>query len=132
MFCEEKEWDQFHNPKDLVIGISTKASELLQIFRFKREDEIREIMADTARRRDIGEELADVLYFLLMFAQMNGFDLSYELEKKLEKNSKRYPVEKAKGSNKKTMKNRSPLRFFNFSVSVLLNQFIFIVQAYIF
>ena len=116
-----------------MIGISTKASELLQIFRFKREDEIREIMADTARRRDIGEELADVLYFLLMFAQMNGFDLSYELEKKLEKNSKRYPVEKAKGSNKKkTMKNRSPLRFFNFSVSVLLNQFIFIVQACIF
>jgi NTP pyrophosphatase (non-canonical NTP hydrolase) len=100
-FCEEREWDQFHNPKDLAMGISTEASELLQIFRFKREDEIREIMADTARRRDIGEELADVLYFLLMFAQMNGFDHSYELEKKLEKNSKGYPVEKAKGSNKK-------------------------------
>jgi len=59
------------------------------------------MMADTARRRNIGKELADVLYFLLRFAQMNSFDLSYELEKKLEKNSKRYPVEKAKGSNKK-------------------------------
>ncbi len=100
-FCEERDWDQFHNPKDLAIGVSTEASELLDIFRFKRDEDIKEIMSDPSKRQKVGEELADVLYFLLRFAQMNDFDLSEELDKKLEKNNTNYPVEKAKGANKK-------------------------------
>jgi NTP pyrophosphatase (non-canonical NTP hydrolase) len=100
-FCEERDWDQFHNPKDLAIGISTEANELLDIFRFKGEEDIKEIMSNPNKRQKIGEELADVLYFLLRFAQMNDFDLSDELDKKLKKNNMKYPVEKAKGSNKK-------------------------------
>ncbi len=100
-FCEERDWDQFHNPKDLAIGVSTEASELLDIFRFKSDEDIKVIMSDPNKRQKVGEELADVLYFLLRFAQMNGFDLSEELDKKLEKNNQKYPVEKAKGSNKK-------------------------------
>ena len=100
-FCEERDWDQFHNPKDLAIGVSTEASELLDIFRFKRDADIKEIMSDSSKRQKVGDELADVLYFLLRFAQMNNFDLSEELERKLEKNNTNYPVEKAKGSNKK-------------------------------
>ena len=100
-FCKERDWDQFHNPKDLAIGISTEASELLDIFRFKREGDIKEIMLNSSKRQMIGEELADVLYFLLRFAQMNKFDLSSELEKKIKKNAVKYPIKKAKGSNKK-------------------------------
>lgn len=100
-FCKERDWDQFHNPKDLAIGISTEASELLDIFRFKREGDIEDIMLNPIKRQMIGEELADVLYFLLRFAQMNNFDLSFELEKKIKKNAVKYPVNKAKGSNKK-------------------------------
>lgn len=100
-FCKDRDWDQFHNPKDLAIGISTEASELLDLFRFKRDDDIKEIMSNPSKRQAVGEELADVLYFLLRFAQMNGFDLSEELNKKLEKNNIKYPVEKSKGSNKK-------------------------------
>lgn len=101
IFCEERDWDQFHNPKDLAIGVVTEASELLDIFRFKRDEDIKKIMSDPKKREKVGEEVADILYFLLRFAQMNDFDLSEELDKKLEKNNHNYPVEKAKGSNKK-------------------------------
>ena len=100
-FCEDRDWNQFHKPKDLAIGISTEANELLDLFRFKRDNDIKEIMSNPSKRQTVGEELADVLYFLLRFAQMNGFDLSEELGKKLEKNNIKYPVEKARGSNKK-------------------------------
>jgi len=100
-FCEERDWDQFHNPKDLAIGISTEANELLALFRFKRESEIKDIILDPKKRDEIGEELADILYFVLRFAQMNSFDLSEELKRKIIKNNERYPVSKAKGSNKK-------------------------------
>jgi NTP pyrophosphatase (non-canonical NTP hydrolase) len=100
-FCEERNWDQFHNPKDLAIGIITEAGELLDIFRFKGDDEITQMMNESEKRTAIGDELADVLYFVLRFAQMNNFDLSYELERKIEKNNTRYPVKKSRDSNKK-------------------------------
>jgi NTP pyrophosphatase (non-canonical NTP hydrolase) len=100
-FCEERDWDQFHNPKDLAIGISTEANELLELFRFKSESNINSMMSDLKKRTEIGEELADILYFTLRFAQMNNFDLSEELKRKIMKNNERYPVSKAKGSNKK-------------------------------
>jgi NTP pyrophosphatase (non-canonical NTP hydrolase) len=100
-FCEERDWDQFHNPKDLAIGISTEANELLEIFRFKSEKEMKEIMKNPEKRRKVGEELADVFFFLLRFAQINDFNLSDELEEKIRKNEERYPISKAKGSNKK-------------------------------
>jgi len=100
-FCEERDWDQFHNPKDLAIGISTEANELLALFRFKTESDIKDMISDPKKRDEIGEELADILYFVLRFAQMNNFDLSEELKRKIIKNNERYPVSKAKGSNKK-------------------------------
>ena len=60
-FCEERDWDQFHNPKDLAIGISTEANELLDIFRFQSEDDMRRIMEDAGKREHVTEELADTL-----------------------------------------------------------------------
>lgn len=99
-FCEKRDWNQFHNPKDLAIGISTEASELLQIFRFKDEEDIKEIM-NSDKRIKVEEELADVFYFVLRFAQTNNIDLSNAITDKINKNDKRYPVEKVKGSNKK-------------------------------
>jgi NTP pyrophosphatase (non-canonical NTP hydrolase) len=99
-FCEDRDWDQFHNPKELAIGISTEANELLQIFRFKSEEDMKNLM-NSAKRTEVEEELADVLYFVLRFAQMNNIDLSTAVENKIEKNNQKYPVEKAKGCNKK-------------------------------
>lgn len=100
-FCEEREWDQFHNPKDLAIGISTEANELLDIFRFQSEQQMREILNDSGKRKHVEEELADTLFFILRFAQMNHMDLNEILMKKLEQNAKKYPVEKIKGKNLK-------------------------------
>lgn len=99
-FCEERDWDQFHNPKELAIGISTEANELLQIFRFKSEEDMKKVMSSD-KRIEVEEELADVLYFVLRFAQMNNIDLSSAVSNKIEKNDKKYPAEKVKGSNKK-------------------------------
>ena len=100
-FCEARDWDQFHNPKDLAIGIATEASELLEIFRFKNNDESAQLMRNPKKRQIICEELSDTLYFILRFAQMNDIDLYSELKKKIEINNEKYPVEKTKGSNKK-------------------------------
>lgn len=99
-FCDERDWDQFHNPKDLAIGMVTESSELLDIFRFKDCDECRRIVGDPDRT-DVREELSDVLYFVLRFADMNGIDLCTELERKLEINARKYPVESSRGSNRK-------------------------------
>lgn len=99
-FCEKRNWGQFHNPKDLAIGISTEANELLQIFRFKSDEDLTQIML-SSKKELIEDEVADILYFLLRFAQMNNINLSNALYKKIAKNEKKYPLEKAKNSNKK-------------------------------
>jgi NTP pyrophosphatase (non-canonical NTP hydrolase) len=100
-FCEERDWDQFHNPKDLTIGIVTEASELLEHFRFKSEKESIELLKRQENKKKITGELSDTFYFILRFAQMNKIDLSTELRKKLSINNTHYPIEKSKGSNKK-------------------------------
>jgi NTP pyrophosphatase (non-canonical NTP hydrolase) len=100
-FCEERDWDQFHNPKDLAIGIITESSELLEHFRFRSEKEIEEMLLSPDKKQEISEEIADILYFVIRFAQRYDIDLSTELDKKMKKNAERYPVEKAKGSNRK-------------------------------
>lgn len=100
-FCEARDWDQFHNPKDLAIGISTEANELLDIFRFQSEDQMKTLFQDEMSREHIKEEIADTLFFVIRFAQMNGLDLSQCLQEKIKKNNQKYPVEKAKGCNRK-------------------------------
>lgn len=99
-FCEDRDWDQFHSPKELAIGMSTEANELLQLFRFKSDDDMKEFMSST-RKTEAEEELADLAYFVFRFAQMNDIDLTTAIENKMKKNNAKYPVEKAKGSNKK-------------------------------
>lgn len=99
-FCNDRDWAQFHNPKDLAIGISTEAGELLDLFRFKDENQINKIM-NGEKREKVTDELADVLYFVLRFAQMNNIDLTTELKRKVALNELKYPIEKAKGCNEK-------------------------------
>ena len=100
-FCEKRNWDQFHTPKELAIGLSTESNELLDLFRFKTSLQMEEMLVDTHKRVEIGSELADILFFLLRFAQMNNFDLSTALVKKIELNELRYPISKSKGNNLK-------------------------------
>lgn len=100
-FCEDRDWDQYHNPKDLAIGISTEANELLDHFRFKSEGDMQRIMTDPGKREQVEEELADVLYFVLRFAQMNGIDLGAALDHKIAIDDAKYPADVVRGRNEK-------------------------------
>lgn len=91
-FCTQRNWDKPHNPKDLAVGAITEASELLEIFRFYSEKKSLEMTKNKQMREKMGEELADILYFLLRFAQLYKFDLTNCLEDKLVKNTLKYPV----------------------------------------
>jgi NTP pyrophosphatase (non-canonical NTP hydrolase) len=100
-YCEERDWDQYHSPKELAIGVITEASELLEPFRFKSEEQMKAMFVDPKKKEEISEEMADVLYFILRMAQLYNIDLSSAFDKKMGKNRKKYPIEKARGSNKK-------------------------------
>jgi NTP pyrophosphatase (non-canonical NTP hydrolase) len=100
-FCEVRDWNQYHGPKDLTIGIVTEAAELLDHFRFKTEAQAREYIANSKKRLEVEHEVADTLFMLLRFAQMYNIDLSKALTRKMTINNKKYPVRKSKGSNKK-------------------------------
>ena len=100
-FCEERDWDQFHTPKELAIGISTEANELLEIFRFMNPAQQAELLANAKTREHIEDELADTLFFVLRFAQMNGIDVSQSLERKIAKNARKYPADACRGDNRK-------------------------------
>jgi NTP pyrophosphatase (non-canonical NTP hydrolase) len=91
-FCDARNWDRFHNAKDLAIGIITEASELLEHFRFKNQQEVEELFRDPKSRQAICEELVDTLHTILRFAQKYNIDLTVELDKKMRKNVLKYPV----------------------------------------
>lgn len=100
-FCEERDWDQFHGPKDLAIGLCTEAAELLEIFRFQSEKQSDELLKNPEKLKEIRHELADSLFFILRFSQRFNIDLAHSLEEKMIQSSLKYPIEKARGSNKK-------------------------------
>lgn len=98
-FCDDRDWDQFHNPKDLSISLALEAAEVLEHFQWKNDSE----MSTHAREKksEVGEELADVLYWTLLLANKLDINLVEAFEQKMKKNEAKYPVEKAKGSHKK-------------------------------
>lgn len=100
-FCEVRDWDQFHGPKDLAIGVITEAAELLEHFRFQSPEQAIALLGDPKIRQEIENELADVLFFLLRFAQRFDVDLSRALYNKIGIIEKNYPVDKVKGKNVK-------------------------------
>ncbi len=104
MFCEERDWDQYHGPKDLAIGVVTEASELLEHFRFQSDEQAQALLANPQSKEEIEDELADVLFFLLRFSQRFDVDITQALFRKIEKSEQKYPVEKAKGKNTKYTK----------------------------
>lgn len=103
-FCEVREWDQYHGPKDLAIGVSTEAAELLEHFRFQSDEQALALLSDPHIKEEIEDELADVLFFLLRFSQRFDVDLAAALLRKIEKSERKYPVDKAKGKNTKYTK----------------------------
>lgn len=98
-FRDERDWKQFHTPKDLAIGLSLEAGEVAEHFHWKNEAEIVEHIKNY--REEIGDELADVLNYLLLMAHDFDIDLFAATVRKIEKSAQKYPIEKAKGSHKK-------------------------------
>lgn len=92
-FTEERDWDQFHNPKDLAVALSIEASELLECYLWKKPEE-----ADIEK---VKEELADVINYSLMLADKLNLDPKQIVLEKIARNARKYPVEKAKGTAKK-------------------------------
>ncbi len=98
-FNKERDWKQFHSPKDLAISLSLEASEVLEHFQWKNKEEIEEYIK--THKEHIGEELADVFYWVLLMSHDLKIDIIKASEKKLKKNIEKYPIKKAKGKHLK-------------------------------
>ncbi|MFZ2763483.1 MAG: nucleotide pyrophosphohydrolase [Minisyncoccia bacterium] len=98
-FRDARDWKQFHNPKDAAISLLLEASEVLEHFQWKNKEEIDKYIVEN--KDDIGEELADVLYWILLMSHDLDIDLPTAFAYKLKKSGEKYPVEKAKGNHKK-------------------------------
>lgn len=95
-FCKERDWQQFHDPKNLAISLQLEAAEVLELFQWTKDNQ-----AKPERSEKISDELADVFYWLIMLANYYDIDLNEALNQKMDQNEIKYPIEKAKGSSAK-------------------------------
>lgn len=95
-FCADRNWSQFHDPKNLAISLQLEASEVLELFQWTKDNQ-----AKPDKESEIADELADVLYWLIMLSNHYDIDLADALDKKMDKNEEKYPIEKAKGTSAK-------------------------------
>ena len=98
-FRDDRDWKQFHNPKDLAVSISIEAAELLELFQCQTGEESARFAAENRER--VSEEIADVAIYLVELADITGIDLAQAIEAKLEKNASKYPVDKSRGRSTK-------------------------------
>ena len=95
-FRDDRDWKQFHNPKDLAISISLEAAELLEVFQWSGTD-----VSNEGKQEKIKEELADVLHYCVLMADACGLDIDASVQEKSKVNNEKYPVSKAKGKKEK-------------------------------
>lgn len=98
-FVEERDWAQFHSPKNLAMAMIVEAAEVVEHFQWMTEDDSRQL--DAATREKVGQELADTFVYLMRIAEVCGIDLIAATHAKIDLNAQKYPVEKCKGSNAK-------------------------------
>ena len=94
-FRDDRDWKQFHDPKNLAVSISIEAAELLELFQWMSGEEATRYAAENRER--VSEEIADVAIYLIELADITGIDLAQAIEAKLEKNASKYPIEKSRG-----------------------------------
>ena len=100
-FVAEREWEQFHDPKNLAMAIGVEAGELMDVFRWVDNRAASRILSDPATAAQVRHELADVLLLILSFANASGIDLSDAAAEKLEINRRKYPADQSRGSARK-------------------------------
>ena len=98
-FRDARDWKQFHNPKDVALSLVLEAAEVMEHFQWKNKEEMEKYIV--TNKSDIGEELADVLYWVILMSADLNIDILKALEKKIKKNEEKYPVAKAKGKHTK-------------------------------
>lgn len=98
-FVKERDWEQFHSPKNLAMAMIVEAAELVEHFQWDTLEESYQL--DDEKREKVGQELADTFVYLLRIAEVTGIDLIEAANLKIDLNAKKYPVEKVRGSNKK-------------------------------
>ncbi|MCA9332648.1 nucleotide pyrophosphohydrolase [Candidatus Saccharibacteria bacterium] len=101
-FVKARDWEQFHNPKDVAISLSLEASEVLEHFQWKNPQEIEEYLKN--HRDEVADELFDVLYWVLLMSHYLDVDLKKAFKRKMIENESKYPAEKARGSHAKYTK----------------------------
>ena len=95
-FIKQRDWKQFHDPKNLAISLNLESSEVLELFQWTKDNEI-----NKNKITNLTDELADVYYWLLLLADHYDIDIESALEEKIKKNEKKYPVDKSKGNSEK-------------------------------
>lgn len=100
-FAREREWEQFHSPKNLSMALAAEAGELMEHFLWSESRDSGAVLADPKKRGKIEDELADVVIYALEFANIGGIDLAKAIEAKLAQNAAKYPVAKARGNSTK-------------------------------
>jgi len=98
-FVAERDWVQFHSPKNLAMAMIVEAGEVVEHFQWMTEADSKHLNAE--QKEQVGQELSDTFVYLLRIAEVCGIDLLEAANKKIDLNAKKYPVEKAKGSNAK-------------------------------
>ena len=101
-FRNARDWKQFHNPKDVALSLVLEATEVMEHFQWKNKEEIEKYVVES--KGEIGEELADVLYWVLLMSHDLNIDVLAALDKKMKINQKKYQVKKAKGKHTKYTK----------------------------
>lgn len=96
-FISEREWEQFHSPKNLSMALAIEASELMDIFKWQTSEDAWELMKDAKVRQDVEDELADIMVYGLAFANRHNIDISSAIRSKMVKNGQKYPREEFKG-----------------------------------
>ena len=100
-FARDRDWAQFHSPKNLVMALTGEVGELNELFQWLTEEQSRAVADDPQRKQRVSEELADVLFYLVRTAAVLGIDLNEAATQKLALNAEKYPVDKAHGNSKK-------------------------------
>ena len=100
-FVREREWEQFHSPKNLSMALAAEAAELMEHFLWATPEQSHAIANEAAKRAKIADELADVVIYAIEFANVTGLDISAAIQAKMAANAKKYPVEKARGRSDK-------------------------------
>lgn len=100
-FRDARDWSQFHTLRNLIVSLNLEAAELLELTQWKNDAEMAALLDNPGQQGALRDECADVLLYLLLISERAGFDLLAAAERKLEKNARKYPIEKCYGSSAK-------------------------------